>query len=58
MGKFDAIYFGEDENNLGTGQFDPNAFDRSFHMVHMIQILTGNKTESVGVEILPLLNLN
>ena len=23
MGKFDAIYFGEDENNLGTGQFHP-----------------------------------
>lgn len=21
MGKFDAIYFGEDENNLGTGHF-------------------------------------
>ena len=33
MGKFDAIYFGEDENNLGTGHFW-NDFNRPYSMVH------------------------
>ena len=38
MGKFDAIYFGEDENNLGTGHFW-NDFNRPYSMNHIIWMI-------------------